>query len=101
MLVCTPTFSADQAVVESSGTGNGATRPFTVDGPWEAEFTAKDYFWAFLESANGDPVISAMGGPMLAHVGGHGSYYSPKPGKYYFKIYAVAPWHIRVVRVKK
>jgi hypothetical protein len=92
-------LAADQVVAEYSGPGSGATRPFTVDGPWEAQFTPSgktNFFNATLMSGDGD----VLGIAANMATGGHSTYYSPLPGTFYFEINTASPWQIRVVRVK-
>ena len=88
--------SQGQVLAEFEGVGAGATRPFTANGSWEAQFTAQGYFGAYLMSADGQ-MLNVVANIM----GGHSSYYSPVPGTYYFNINTGEPWRVRVVRVKQ
>jgi hypothetical protein len=90
-----PTLAADREVANFSGLGTGATRPFTVTGPWEAQFTAEGDLVAKLMSANGKLL-----GLVAGQIGGSGSYYSPTPGTYFLSIVALSPWHIRIVEIE-
>lgn len=81
---------------DESGLGARATRPFTVDGPWEVTWDARgDYFGLFLHDANGDLVgVSAN-----QSGAGRGSSYQPQGGTYYFDVNALGSWTMRIERV--
>lgn len=81
---------------EERGLGARATRPFSVDGPWEVTWDARgDFFSLMLHDANGNLVdMSAnQAGP------GSGSSYHPRGGTYYFSANAIGAWTIRIQRV--
>ena len=84
-------------IAEFSGRGIGSTRPFSVRGPWEAQWSASgDYFSAILHTADGrmvDVIASQMGG-------GNGASFRPKGGNYYFVMNAMGSWTIRVVPLR-
>lgn len=84
----------DAEVAVYSGAGMSATRPFTVNGPWEAQFSGVASFE--LMGATGE-LLDVMGGDRS---GRPGTYYSPKPGTYYLDISAFGPWRVRVVEIK-
>jgi hypothetical protein len=87
-------LAADQEIAAYTGEGAGATRPFTVTGPWEAQFKGVATFT--LMSSDGK-LVDAMGGNKN---GSAGSYYSPIPGTYYLNVSAFGPWQVRIVAVR-
>jgi hypothetical protein len=89
-----PALAADREVVSFSGLGTGATRPFTVTGPWEVQFSTEGDLVVQLMSADGKMLEVVAG-----QIGGSGSYYSPTPGTFFLRIVALSPWHIRIVEV--
>ena len=90
------TAAADQLVNEWSGLGRQTTRPFTVDGPWEVQWTWRGS-GAFGIRAHTSGRITSDG---LAYQRepGSGSAYHPKPGTYYLEIDGTGSWTIRAVR---
>jgi hypothetical protein len=89
----------DVVVAEYRGTGIQSTRPFTVDGPWEVQWSSdSSYLSIYLKNAEeeaGFPNIIAN-----QQGSGPGSSYQPKGGTYYFETNAMGKWHMKVVALK-
>ena len=83
-------------VAEFSGKGMNTTRPFTVDGSWEVQWSSDDFIQIFLEKAEGGL------GDLVANQAetGSGSSYQPRGGRYYLKVNALGNWRITVVAMK-
>ena len=86
----------DVVVAEFSGKGMNTTRPFTVDGSWEVQWSSDDFIQIFLEKAEGGL------GDLVANEAetGSGSSYQPRGGSYYLKVNALGNWRIKVVAMK-
>lgn len=90
------TLKFSDPVATFAGSGIRNTRPFTVSGPWEAQWDAKgSSFSIYLYTATGslDGVIASQQGP------GQGYSYQPNPGQYFLKVNAIGDWDISIVHV--
>ena len=95
LMLVSPAIAGDQEIINYSGQGHMVTRPFTADGPWEAQFDAPDALFIYLLGPDGkatDLVANQVSG-------GHGSYYSARAGTYSLQIDGFGTWKVRVVRV--
>lgn len=86
--------AGEREVARFAGPGTGATRPFTVSGPWEAQFDPENDLVAKLMTADGKLLAVAA-----SQIGGHATYYSPRAGTFYLEIIALSPWRARVVEI--
>jgi hypothetical protein len=94
-IVSKPKSSQDNIVYSLSGNGLQQSRPFTIDGPSEIQWTASDFFQGFIYTeGSDDPDIFANQGSA-----GSGSYYVPHGGKFYVKISGMGHWNLKIVRV--
>ena len=100
LLVVAPagTAAADELVKEWTGQGKQTTRPFTVDGPWEVQWTYRgsrvfQIYVYTLGSYFSDIVANQLDAAS-------GSAFRPKPGTYYLKIDGRGLWTVRVVRIE-
>jgi hypothetical protein len=93
----TMTTASDDSVASYAGQGRMATRPFTTDGPWEAQFDTTDALFIWLMTPDG------VEADLVANqtAGGSGSYYSPRAGTFYLKIDGFGTWKVRIVRVRR
>jgi hypothetical protein len=89
----------DVVVAEYRGTGIQSTRPFTVDGPWELQWSSDSSYLSIVlknvEEEGGFPNIIAN-----QQGSGPGSSYQPQSGTYYFQTNAMGKWHMKVVALK-
>ena len=85
-------------VAEFSGKGMNTTRPFTLDGPWEVQWSSDEFIQIFLSKADQDEVFPDVIANQIE--AGSGSAYQPRGGSYYLKISAMGKWHIKVVAMK-
>lgn len=88
------TGSVVSAPLGFDGVGTQNTKPFTLAGPWEIQWTANgDLFQVFIFSAAGDliGVAANQTGP------GAGSSFQPRGGDYYLQINTVDAWAVRIV----
>ena len=91
-----PQGAGEVVIADFSGKGLNTTRPFTVDGPWEVQWSSDDFIQIFLEKAEGGS------GDILANQieAGSGSSYQPQGGSYYLQISGMGTWHVKVVAIK-
>jgi PAN domain len=85
-------------IAEYSGTGMQTTRPFTVDGPWEVQWSSDEFIQIFLSKADKEEHFPNIIANQIES--GSGSSYQPQGGSYYLKISAMGKWHIKVVTIK-
>lgn len=92
-------LAEDVLVAEFSGSGIQSTRPFTVKGPWEVQWSSEGSFLAIMlkkpDEPDGFPKIIAN-----QQGSGPGSSYQPQGGTYYFETNAIGGWHIKVVEIR-
>lgn len=94
--VSSPT-RADELVKEFEGNNNHNTRPFTLEGPWELQWSAEGRsFTIYLFDKEG----SLLGVPANQIEPGGGTSYQPRGGQYYLSITANGSWVVRVVKVE-
>ena len=86
------------SVVTFSGSGTTKTRPFTVNGPWEIQWSFSGSFFA-VTIYNADGSVFDIGGSQEGS--GKGSSYQPKKGNYYLKIMTAGIWELKVVEIRK
>lgn len=88
--------STNNIIAQYSGSGTQSTRPFTVNSPWEIQWSASgEIFQIYLYDNNGN-LINVAANQMGA---GSGSFYSPKTGSFYLEVNAMGSWEIEVVDV--
>ena len=85
-------------VAEYSGNGLQTTRPFTVDGPWEVQWSSDEFIQIFLSNADQEEAFPNIIANQIAS--GSGSAYQPRGGSYYLKVNAAGNWRIKVVAIK-
>ena len=90
-------LAEDVLVAEYSGKGYQVMRPFTVQGPWEVQWTSDGGAFAVYvadeSDSTGDLIANQSGG-------GSGSSYRPEGGSYYLKIEGSGQWQIKIVAIK-
>lgn len=91
---------ADVVVAEFVGEGSLNTRPFTVDGPWEVQWTASETISVYVYSVptpGAEPVLEGVA--LSDPDGGAGASYMPNPGRFYLEVVSFAAWTIAIVEV--
>jgi hypothetical protein len=98
LLMCGSTgYAEEKEIARFSGTGHGATRPFTVTCPCEIQWQATgSSFAAWLASPEGRE-LALIGNTAPAS---NGTYYWPKSGTYFLKPQG-DNWTIRVVEISR
>ena len=104
----------DVLVAEFSGSGTQKTRPFTVKGPWEVQWSSENTGGAYCELPTGAALCEWLsitlkkpdepdGFPnIIANQtsAGPGSSYQTQGGTYYLETGGLARWHIKVVEIR-
>ena len=98
LAVPTP-VTADELIKEFEGNGIQNTRPFTVDGPWEVQWSSVgEGLLVILILTKDDTSLNVAASQ---DVPGRGASFQPKGGEYYLSIIgAGSSWTVRVVRIE-
>ena len=87
----------ERVIVEYSGAGAQSPRPFTADGPWEAQWEADGaFFMLSLHDAQGR-LVELLGNAAPA---APGAAYFGRAGTYALQISGTGAWRVRVVAVE-
>jgi hypothetical protein len=91
-----PPPQGDREVASFSGSGQHATRPFSVPDGWEVQWDfSGDILQIYVSSEGGD-----LAGIAANQQGsGSGSSFQARGGSYYLEINAIGDWTVRVVEV--
>jgi hypothetical protein len=84
--------------VKFSGSGTTTTRPFSVKGEWELQWTAKGFLAVHLynlESRLNEKLMF-----VYTTEGGKGASYHPDSGTFFLNIIASEPWSISILELK-
>jgi hypothetical protein len=93
-------LAEDVLVAEYSGKGVQTTRPFTVDGPWEVQWSS-DCLNLAIYLKKSDEAGHASADLIANQSKGSGSSYQPRGGSYFLEIHGVVgTWRVKVVAIK-
>ena len=89
-----PPASADQVLFTFTGTANGTTPSFHMDGPWELQWTDEGgLFMALLDAPDGSVVDTHTGQPP------GGRAHQPDGGDFFLIVGAEHRWTVNIVSV--